>query len=217
MKKIISLIFISVLLTGCEKEDQHYYLDENYRSILNEGDTLIYTSNLNNEAVYTVILKIEGIYNIDRKPYPWSYIVEGPQMAKKFYQVEYTIIDSVGKVLTQTQEDFLRSLTIHRGGPTFYYISSLPGFIAISNYANGSTFPGTGKLSVTWYYLQQKSFKTSSSLKIPNREFKNIIYCDLDPLPDSTGRYVSTVYFNSRECLLGFEYSDGEIFELVNF
>jgi len=164
MKKFAVLIVISVFLLGCEKEDRYIHLKESYRSILKAGDTLLYKSNLNNEAVYVVHLKVKGYFFSDRVPYPWSYTVEGPGMAK--------------------------------------------------NFALGSTFSGTDEFSVSWYNFQQKDFKTRYTMKILDKEFKNVLICELEPPAGSTGRYVSTVYCNSRECLLGFKYSDGEIFEL---
>jgi len=214
MKQIFVLILIAVFVCGCEKQDRNINLKDSFRSILEVGDTLIYISNLNNEAVFVVLQKVEGSFFLDRDPYPWSNTVEGPGMAKNYYQAEATLIDSVGKVLTASQIKIIQEQQLAGILPMYSTTFDFPGFISIKNFAYGSTFYGTGKLSLSWYDFQQKDFITRSSMKILDQEFKNVFFCVLEPQAGPTGRYVSTVYCNSQKCLLGFEYSDGEIFEL---
>jgi hypothetical protein len=220
MKEIIALILITVFVTGCEafdKKDRHFSLGKEGLSLLKVGDTLVYKSNLNNKAVYTVLKKITGSIWEERDPGMLSLTVEGNNMARDYFQFEAVLIDSAGKKLSEKQNTTLA----RKNEQTFGRLSSMPclvfgcpDFITVINDADGSTFAGTGKLSAIWYSSNPVNYKTSSSMKILNKNFEKVFYCSVNQTADQTKRNVILIYCNSKNGLLGFKYSDGEIFEL---
>jgi hypothetical protein len=220
MNKFAILIFLTVVFASCIKltdssstaKDIIHSLAANDKTVLNKGDTLVYKSNYNNVAKYCVMQKKTGFIwaSISRKDgatsHPWEK-----------WELEISLLDSVGKVMTENQNYIISSshFEVPIWASSFYFFP-YPDFIKIRNYANGSTFPGTGSLSVNWYDKSILNHQKSTSLKIMNREFKNVIYYNLDTSSCNTpARHVVAFYCNSQCGLLGFKYSGGEIFELV--
>ena len=219
MRKILFLVLLMFILAGCDDwsdllppKDVNHTLSVNCKSILKQGDTLLYKSNYSNLARYCVMKRITGYFwvSISKK--------DGEQSRPwEMWDYEAVLIDSVGKTMTQDQKK-----TLNRASNIEYPIwiysdnSNYPDFISIRNFARGSSFAGTGAVSARWYNSITKNYQKSSSLKILNREFKNVVYSDLDPNSNTTSvRQVVTFYCNSTNGLLGFKFSDGEIFELV--
>jgi len=214
MKTIPVFIIILVFLNSCiffKQNDRHYYLEKNDKSMLHVGDTLVYISNLNNKAAYVVIKKTWGDFYENQTPVALN-ATEGKY--KDYYQYEATFIDSVGKVLSETQLSALKDIHPPQTLPLqlAYMVSGRSCFISIMNCAE-AVLP-RGKFSANWYNFHNHSCQQSTSLKILNQKFMNVLYCDIDQPSGTIGRYVTTVYYNPQKCLIGFKYSDGEIFEL---
>lgn len=71
MIKIIYYIAALFLLIACEK-DHYYYIRVDRRPLLNDGDTIVYESNLG--AVYSFKIRINQGYNVKDKRYFNEYI-----------------------------------------------------------------------------------------------------------------------------------------------
>jgi hypothetical protein len=206
MKKFAALLFMTVLLISCKKEDVYYYLPANSGTNLKTGDTLSYKSNLNNQAKYVVLKIVDGYFwvsrsskdGIDNRPFD-------------YYQCQISFIDTVGKVLTQSQNWLVENMQnisvplIFNGQDT-----RRSDFISICTYYGGASV-------INWYNMNlNRAIQNISSIKILNRYFENVASCDIDTtLYQTPGRHVKTFYCNIKQGLLGFKCTNGEVFELV--
>lgn len=208
---------MSVILTSCEKlidslkpKDKYYNFPANSKTDMKMGDVLVYKSTINNLAKYSVLKILNGYFWVSRSSkdgidnHPFNY-----------YECQISYLDSVGKVLTENQSWLIN----HPQGisvPLLFnsqYIRR-SDFISISNNAeNFSSAPP----AINWYNKNyNKPIQHSSAFKILNRQFENVVYCDIDTtLYKSPGRHVVIFYCNFKQGLLGFKCSNGEIFELV--
>jgi hypothetical protein len=213
MNRFSVLTLFAIIFTGCFRidEDKIHSLASNDKALVNKGDTLVYKSNYSNYAKYCVMQKKSGFIwvSISKKDgetsHPWE-----------MWELESLLIDSVGKVMTEKQKNIIYAshFSVPISASSTYF--SYPEFIATNNYTIGSTFTGTGRLSANWYGKKTLNYYKSASQKILHRDFKNVIYYDLDTSSyNTTAKYVIKFYCNSQQGLLGFVCSKGEIFELV--
>lgn len=218
MKKLAALILITVLLTSCENlidsvkpEDKYYYLPANYKTDLKAGDVFVYKSDLNNLAKYRVVKIVNGYFWVSRSSkdgidnHPFNY-----------YECQITFLDSVGKVFTQSQSwlvDNMQNISV----PVKFNSQNTrrSDFISISTYSGENSPAPT---IINWYNKNSnKPSRYISELKILNRQFENVAWCDIDTTQYKTpGRHIMSFYCNFKQGLLGFKYSNGEIFELVD-
>jgi hypothetical protein len=200
MKKIVFLLFMTVLLISCKKEDQYFYLPPNSGTDLKYGDTLTFKSNLNNTAKY-VVLKIVSRSSkdgIDNRPFD-------------YYQCQISYIDTVGKALTQSQNWLVQNVQ-NISVPLLFNEQNTrrPDFISVCTYFSGNSI-------INWYNMNyNRAILNITSMKILNRQFENVASCAIDTaLYQTPGRHVNKFSCNVKKGLLGFKCTNGEVFELV--
>jgi hypothetical protein len=206
MKKIVFLLFMTVLLISCKKEDQYFYLPPNSGTDLKYGDTLTFKSNLNNTAKYVVLKIVNGYFwvsrsskdGIDNRPFD-------------YYQCQISYIDTVGKALTQSQNWLVQNVQ-NISVPLLFNEQNTrrPDFISVCTYFSGNSI-------INWYNMNyNRAILNITSMKILNRQFENVASCAIDTaLYQTPGRHVNKFYCNVKKGLLGFKCTNGEVFELV--
>jgi hypothetical protein len=212
MKKIVLLTITLNLLSGCElftPDDKYFYLPDNWKTTLKKGDTLVYVSNTGKLAKYIVHdVTLGNIWHslsskdgIDNPPFAYS-------------QSQITYIDTVGKKETENHYHCPDNFSVPVVGQAQLYNNAY--FISIGIHARLSK----ERFYCNWYNKTNYNYSGGifkTSYKIIDRQFMDVIYRDTDStLFPAQSKYVKTFYCNIKQGLLGFKYSDGEIFELVN-
>ena len=214
MNKFAVLIFLAGFFASCEKlsdsKDRYYNFPADSKTDLKRGDTLVFKSNLNNQAKYNVLNITNGYFWESRSRqdgfdnHPFNY-----------YGCQIIYIDSVGKKSTESQS-YILNMSYDISVPLLFnrLVTRRSDFISICNYY--STPPSVFSV-INWYkkdYVNR--VQDVSTYKILNRQFNNVSYCDIDTsLFKSTESHVLIFYCNLKQGLLGFKCSNGEIFELV--
>ena len=213
MKKLKFLTIIVIFLAGCElikQNDEHFVLSPKFITDLEKGDTLIFRSNLNNLSKYIVheveygnIWICHNIQNNNFLP-PFTY-----------YESHLILIDTI-RSETETKFHYTENFSVPEMGEHQLFYS--PDFFSIGV----SAFGGCDICAFCNWYEKNKDYRngkalSESSSTILGQQFSNVFNLETDStLFHFQKRHVERFYCNVRQGLLGFEYTDGEIYVLVN-
>lgn len=213
MKKLITVSFVFIILLGCEeggffdsisKPDRHISLPNDRKFILNEGDTITYRGNYDNLAKYEILKIWNGEYKVTRggtegKP-PFDY--------REFQNV---YIDSLGKEISDNLlSEFSQMPSLIHVSP--YHYNECISIINIAEYLN---------VQVNWYEeMHRLGFQVNEivdAIKILNRRFENVFIYRTDTIYDEIPEdQIIIWYYTYKLGFVGFEYKNGEIFEIIN-
>ena len=215
MKKFLSIIFVFIILVGCDfisKPDRYISLPSDNKIIFNEGDTIIYRSNYDKFARYEILKIWNGELKISRggtesKP-PFDYLE---------FQAIY--IDSIGNERSghPFSEFYYFPSLIQDVGPFTY--DECISIVKIAKYIN---------VEVNWYKeMHRLGFQVDEIVdtrKILNRQFENVLIYrkdanvyNIDPISNEIIKdQIIIWYYTYQRGFIGFEYLNGEVFEIIN-
>lgn len=202
MRLPAGLILLFCILQGCANKDEYHKIADNQKTIYSKGDTLEYISNAGNLARYEILKVWEGECN--------ESMGSGESAPFDIREFQNIYIDTIGKEVSNTLQTEFSMMT----PSTYCHTIKSSECISIHNIA------GWFNVEVTWYDKMHKlGFQiddTADNLTLLNRKFENVFIYRVPEDINNPEDQITTWYFTYQRGFIGFEYSNGEIFEITN-
>lgn len=212
IKQLISYFVLLLFLNGCFEHD-YFYLSEHEKYLFEEGDTLIYKSNLNNFD--TLVVDYYGIGSYpDRNAYPEYH--EGQTVELHFLH---------DKPLINVYDSIL-ALNIECGRNNYYSEDTIPEQNCSDLYNHDSLY-----MSVRFYISTEREIETlrwkrhpvfeltecsgDNILTINDTEYNWVYILECDETFIDSNILFKKLFFNFNYGILRYENNNSEVFEFV--